>query len=162
MNSIRNSARLVTIAASVVALGAGVSAANASAQTFHGKDSFDPTGDVFTCSAGDLTVTGGIVNETFAGVQDNTGTYHFTDTIVPKGVTLTDGANTYYLSGTSWFGQSSDDPSGDTVLVTTTTDHFVIRDATGGVYAKVSVVEHMSPDGGSFVKDSGACEEPAG
>jgi hypothetical protein len=75
-------------------------------------------------------------------------------------VTLTDGTNTYTLSGASWFGATSTDPEG-VPAVATETDHFVIRNASGGVYAKVQVVMHQSPNGDFFVFDGGSCEAPA-
>jgi len=45
--------------------------------------------------------------------------------------------------------------------VSTETDHFVIRNTTGGVYAKVQVVMHFSPNGNYFAFDRGSCEAPA-
>jgi len=133
--------------------------ASASATTFKQHDSFDPTGSVFACSPTDLVVTGGVVNESFEGVQDANGVTHFTGTIVPKGATLTDGTNTYTLSGASWFGATAADPDA-APTVATETDHFVIRSASGGVYAKVQVVMHQSPNGNFFVFDRGSCEAP--
>jgi len=136
--------------------------AHASATTFKQHDSFNPTGQVFDCSPTDLTVTGGTVTEMFEGAQDANGVFHFTGTIVPHDVTLTDGTSTYTLSGASWFGATAtqtDDPEG-MPTVSTETDHFVIRNASGGVYAKVQLVMHLSPNGDSFVFDRGQCEEP--
>jgi hypothetical protein len=147
-------------ALSAVAFAGLAGPANASATTFKEHDSFDPTGSVFTCSPTDLTVTSGVVKESFEGVQDANGVFHFTGTIVPQDVSLTDGTNTYLLSGSSWFGATATDPDGDPT-VTTETDHFVIRNASGGVYAKVQVVMHQSPNGNFFVFDRGSCEEPA-
>ena len=147
-------------AAATVALIGIAGPAQASAMTFHEHDTIDVTGDVFVCSPTDLTVTSGYIDETFAGVQDATGATHFTGTIVPHDVTLTDGTNTYTLSGASWFGFTGTDPDG-IPTVSTETDHFVIRSASGGVYAKVQVVMHLSPNGNSFTFDRGQCEEPA-
>jgi hypothetical protein len=149
--------RIAALTGAVACLGAFANPANAAAETFHEHDSFDPTGSVFACSPTDLTITGGTVRESLEGSLDAHGIGHFTGTIVPQNVTLTDGTNTYYLSGASWFGATGT----DTPTVSTSTDHFVIRTASGGVYAKVSVVEHFSPNGSSFVKDTGACEAPA-
>jgi hypothetical protein len=149
--------RIAALAGAVACLGAFANPAHAAAETFHEHDSFDPTGSVFTCSPTDLTVTGGIVRESLEGSVDARGIGHFTGTVVPQNVTLTDGTNTYHLSGASRFGATGT----DTPTVSTSTDHFVIRTASGGVYAKVSVVEHISPNGSSFVKDTGTCEAPA-
>lgn len=145
-------------ALAAAALAATAAPAHASALPFKEHDSFDATGAVFTCSGGDLTATSGTVRESFEGVQDANGSVHFTGTIVPLGVNLTDGTNSYVLSGASWFGGSGSDP--DHPTVTTETDHFVIRYASGGVYAKVQVVLHQSPNGNFFVFDRGSCEEP--
>lgn len=149
-------------AASAIALASLAGPANASAMTFKQHDSFDPTGSVFSCTPTNLTVTGGMVNESLEGVQDANGVVHFTGTIVTHGVTLTDGTNTYTMSGASWFGStaSSPDPE-DPPTVATETDHFVIRDASGGVYAKVQLVMHLSPNGDSFEFNRGSCIAPA-
>ena len=72
----------------------------------------------------------------------------------------TDGTNTYTLSGASWFGATAPDPEA-MPTVSTETDHFVIRNTTGGVYAKVQVVMHFSPNGNYFAFDRGSCEAPA-
>jgi hypothetical protein len=147
-------------AAATVALIGIAGPAQASAIAFHEHDSFDATGAVFVCSPTNLTVTSGTVDEKFAGVQDANGVTHFTGTIVPHDVTLTDGTNTYTLSGASWFGATASSPDA-MPTVATETDHFVIRYASGGVYAKVQVVMHLSPNGKSFDFDRGQCEEPA-
>jgi hypothetical protein len=150
---------LLPAAAGAIALAGIAGPANASAMTFKQHDSFDPTGDVFVCTPTDLTVTGGIVNESFEGTQDATGAVHFTGTLVPHDVTLTDGTNTYTLSGSSWFGATAANPEA-MPTVSTETDHFVIRNASGGVYAKVQVVMHSSPNGDYFIFDRGSCQEP--
>jgi hypothetical protein len=163
MSSRSLAAATATVAALSAAALAGLAGpANASATTFKQHDAFDPTGMVFSCSPTDLTVTGGIVDETFEGVQDANGVVHFTGTIVPHGVTLTDGTNTYTLSGATWFGSTASDPDPTAApTVATETDHFVIRTTSGGVYAKVQVVMHQSPNGNFFVFDRGSCEAPA-
>lgn len=144
---------------SVLALAGAAVPAHAAATTFREHDSFHPAGAVFSCTPTDLTVTGGVVDESFEGVQDGRGIFHFTGTLVPHDVTLTDGTNSYVLSGSSWFGGTSATPDG-APTVATATDHFVIRDTGGGVYAKVQVVMHQSPNGHFFVFDRGSCEEP--
>lgn len=121
-------------------------------------------GDVFACQSGDLTVMSGTIMSTFHENADNSGTYHYTGTVVPHDVTLTDDAgNTYTLSGASWFGGTTTDPNGESQpIVGTETDHFVIHDSTGGVFAKVQLVMHISPNGNMFIDDRGTCEEPSG
>jgi hypothetical protein len=156
----RGTAVALFAASAACSVGALAGPANAAAQTFKQHDSFDPTGAVFACQPTDLTVTGGMIDESFEGVQDAQGVFHFTGTLVAHDVTLTNGATTYTLSGSDWFGATSTDPDGDSYIVGTDTSHFVIRNADGGVYAKVQVVEHSSPNGDYFVFDRGACETP--
>ena len=157
----RSAAVLATTAVSTACLvGLLAGPASAAAQTFKDHETFNPTGDVFTCQGGDLTVTGGSVSQTVEGNVDGQGIYHMTGTIVPHAVTLTDGTNTYTLSGASWFGGKSASPEGDAMIVATSTDHFVIHGPDGGVYAKVQVVEHLSPNGKMVSFDIGQCEEP--
>ena len=152
------SAAALFTASIACALGALTGPASASATTFKERVSFDPTGAVFSCESADLTVTGGIVTESLESVQDAQGTTHLTYTIVPHDATLTDGTNTYTLSGSAPLAATIG-PDGEFVVVTDPT-HFVIRNSSGGVYAMVQVVEHFSPDGHSFVFDRGSCEAP--
>lgn len=145
-------------ACAAVALFAGPAQAAATGGTDH--SSFPAAGAVFTCLGGNLTAQTGTVNEVMHFTIDNTGVFHFTGTIVPHGVTLTDTqGNTYVLSGASWFGGSATGPNTPTVF--TDTEHFVIRRASGGVYAKVQIVDHTSPNGKNFTFDFGSCQPPA-
>ena len=143
----------------VCTLGALTSPAGASAATFKERVSFDPTGLVFSCQPTDLTVTGGIVTETLEGVQDAQGTTHLTYTIVPHDATLTDGTNTYTLSGSAPLAATIG-PDGEFVVVTDPT-HFVIRNSSGGMYAMVQVIEHLSPNGYGLAFDRGSCQTPS-
>lgn len=145
-------------AVGTLTLGMGPAQATASTDTEHG--SFDAAGAVFACQGGDLTAISGTVDQVVHTTIDGQGVFHITGTIVPHDVTLTDASgDTYTLSGASWFGGkgAADESS---ILVETDTAHFVVHDADGGVYAKVQVVEHLSPNGKSFTFDRGACEEP--
>jgi hypothetical protein len=122
--------------------------------------SYSPVGEVFSCQGGDLTVQTGSAEQVFHSTIDNTGTYHFTGTIVPHAVTLTDAqGDLYSLSGAAWIGGSGPNPAAP--IVFTDTDHFVIRNASGGVYAKVQLVIHTSPNGTGFTFDLGSCLPPA-
>jgi hypothetical protein len=150
---------LVCLPAAAVALIGLAGPAQASAMAFHEHESISVVGDVFVCSPTNLEVTNGTIDEHFAGVQDANGIVHFTGTIVPHDVTLTDGTNTYTLSGASWFGATAPGPEAEPT-VSTETDHFVIHDASGGVFAKVQVVTHFSPNGTNFTFDRGQCEAP--
>jgi len=137
--------------------------ATPSQHPFNSSETTSVVGDVFACQSGDLTAQTGSITTVFHENADNSGLYHFTGTIVPSSVTLTDAAGNWYtVSGASWFGGTSPEPDGDSQpIVSTETDHFVIRSASGGVFAKVQVVGHFSPNGHMFIFDKGVCEEPS-
>ena len=128
-------------------------------ETFHVTQ--DVSGQVFTCAGGDLTVDSGMISIIQHDNIDNQGIFHITSTVTPKGVVLSDAdGHTYSISGSQWFGGkalSEDDP-----ILFTDTEHFVIRSASGGVYAKVQAVSHFSVNGASFSFDKGSCETPQG
>jgi hypothetical protein len=87
-------------------------------------------------------------------------TGHVTDTITPHDIPLSDAHGSLYtLSGSSWFGDTTNDPSGESLIIETNTEHFVIRNA-GGVYAKVQVIDHQSQNGKTATFDRGTCERP--
>jgi len=150
-------------AGAAVAVGLWAAPAGASPSSTTEHTSFDPTGDVFTCRGGDLTVASGTVYQVFHTNQDAKGIVHFTSTITPRHVTLTGASgNGYTLSGAVWFGGKGTTP--DDLLVATSTAHFVIRSASGGVYGKVQAIEHLNitPNGQIKVKsfDLGNCQLP--
>jgi hypothetical protein len=160
MSKLTKTSVLVVALGSLGALTLGMGPAQAAASTETDHSSFPAAGAVFACQSGALTAVSGVVDQSIHTTIDGQGIFHITGTIVPHGVTLTDAVgNIYTLSGASWFGGkgSADESS---ILVSTDTNHFVIHDATGGVYAKVQFVEHLSPNGKSFSFDRGACEEP--
>ena len=145
-------------AAAVLSLAAGPAAALS--VTTH--DSFPAKGSTFVCGDTTLTAQTGTVSEVFHENSDSAGMFHFTGTITVHGVTLTDVAgNSYTLSGASWFGGKGSDPDGTLPpVVSTDTEHFVLHDASGGVYAKVQMVGHLSPNGTEFFFDRGTCLPP--
>jgi hypothetical protein len=164
----RQSRFLLTFGALLGALLGGLAMPAAAMATpsqapFTGHETDSVVGDVFTCQSGDLTAQTGTITTVFHVNADNNGLFHFTGTIVPSGVTLTDAAGNWYtVSGASWFGGTSPDASGNSQpIVSTETDHFVIHNASGGVYAKVQFVGHLSPNGQMFFFDKGVCETPA-
>ncbi|HET6875617.1 MAG TPA: hypothetical protein VFH70_12600 [Acidimicrobiales bacterium] len=145
----------------VAALSLAAGPAFASAQTFKDHESFPAAGAVFTCTGGDISVTGGTVYNSIEGTQDSTGAFHITGTITVHDITATDGnGGQYTITGASWFGGRAATPDGSGLSVSTDTADFVIHNATGGVYAKVQMVEHISPNGKMFSFDFGSCQEP--
>jgi hypothetical protein len=157
---------LSALAAATAACAFGLMAApaGAAAMTFHDHETLPVAGDVFGCGNGDLTVTAGTISLVNQGTIDAQGIVHVTSTVVPHNVTLQDAAgNAYTISGADWFGGKftgdPDDPN-SVPIVFTDTEHFVIHTADGGVYAKVQIVEHLSPNGKVISFDLGGCETP--
>jgi hypothetical protein len=120
----------------------------------------DPTGAVFTCPGVEYTVLGGTLRSVFRDSVAANGSEHVTGTDIPIGVTLGDGVTdtVYRLAGASWFGGSFDEATQRFVF--TDTEHFNILGPSGGVIARVSLVEHMSSAGASFSFDGGVCQPP--
>ena len=150
----------VLVAVGVYALVAQTRPAAAAATTFNVHLTRSVVGDVFPCTGGDLTITSGTVAADFTSTLDADGVYHLTFTGVPRNVTLTDGQTTYYLSGASSGQASGSDPDNGIVTVETDAFHRVIRAADGGVYGRVSLVAHVSPNGSYFELDTGTCNLP--
>jgi hypothetical protein len=153
----------VAAAGAAAAIGFWAAPAGASATSITKHTSFDPTGAVFACQGGDLKVTGGTVYQIFHINYDARGIEHVTDTITPRHVTLADASgNAYTLSGAAWFGAKG--LSETDFVVSTDTEHFVIHSTSGGVYAKVQVIEHfnVTPGGKVNVKsfNLGSCQPP--
>lgn len=145
------------VALGAIGLAAGGASASAMSETFHVTQ--DVTGQVFTCTGGDLTVESGMISIIQHDNIDNRGIFHITATVTPKNVVLSDAAgNTYSISGAQWFGGKA--LSEEESLLFTDTEHFVIHNATGGVYAKVQAVSHFSVNGASFTFDKGSCQTP--
>jgi hypothetical protein len=157
-------ARIAVAAAGVAAaIGFWAASAGASATSSTEHTSFPAAGPVLTCQGGDLTITGGTVNQVFHINQDAQGIIHITVTSTPHNVTLTDASgNAYTLSGASWFGAKG--TSETDIVVSTDTEHLVIHTASGGVYAKVQLTEHLNitPGGKINVKsfNFGGCVPP--
>jgi hypothetical protein len=143
----------VVAAALVAALPAIAGGSNGAQVT-----TFDPTGAQFTCTGATYTAIGGSVQQVLRDSFDATGTEHFTGTVTPKGVTLTDGTSTYRLTGATWFGGTFNEATGH--FVATDTGHFNIIAADGSVVGRVSTVEHAGASGSNFSFDFGNCEQP--
>jgi hypothetical protein len=113
-----------------------------------------------SCGATVLTATGGTAAFVFHESTDAQGIFHVTGTGTFNRATLQDAAgNTYSVSGANWFGGSAYDPDANEPIAFTSTDKFVIRTATGGVYGMVNVIEHISPNGRYFEFDFGNCSD---
>ncbi|MEP6527129.1 MAG: hypothetical protein ABJA86_08185 [Nocardioidaceae bacterium] len=67
--------------------------------------------------------------------------------------------NSYSVTGANWFGGSAYASDANELIAFTSTDKFVIRTATGGVYGMVNVTEHISPNGKYFEFDFGNCSD---
>jgi hypothetical protein len=145
------------VALGAMGLAAGGASASAMSETFHVTQ--DVTGQVFTCTGGDLTIDSGMISIIQHDNVDGQGIFHVTSTVTPKNVVLSDAdGNTYSISGSQWFGGKA--LSEEEPILFTDTEHFVIRSAGGGVYAKVQAVSHFSATGASFTFDKGSCETP--
>jgi hypothetical protein len=154
---------LFAVAAATAACAFGMMAgpAGAAATTFHDHETIQVAGDVFQCVKGDLTVTAGTISLVNQGTVDAQGIFHVTSTVVPHNVGLQDAAgNGYTISGAGWFGGKFTPDPDSAPIVFTDTEHFVIHSASGGVYAKVQIVEHLSPNGKFISFDLGGCESP--
>jgi hypothetical protein len=136
----------------VVALPASAGSSGAQVTTFA------PAGAQFVCTNATYTVVGGVVQQVLRDGFDATGGEHFTGTITPKGVTLTDGTSLYRLVGVTWFGGSFNNATGHYVF--TDTGHFNIIASDGTVVGHVSTVEHSGSNGSTFSFDFGNCQAP--
>src|SRR2546429_915526 len=117
-------------------------------------------GLTLTCGTTVLTATGGTAALVYHESTDAQGIFHVTGTGTFNRATLQDAAgNRYSVTGANWFGGSAYDPDANEPIAFTSTDKFVIRTATGGVYGMVNVVEHISPNGKYFAFDFGNCSD---
>jgi hypothetical protein len=122
---------------------------------------FDATGAQFTCSDGTTyTALGGTVHSVIHDSLSANGAEHFTGTIAPTGVTLTDGTSStvYTLGGATWFGGNFNPATGQ--FEAGDTGFFNIIAPGGGVVGKVAGVEHMSSGGANFSFNFGDCQAP--
>jgi hypothetical protein len=117
----------------------------------------DPTGAVFSCANGDLTVTGGVVDETSRFATGADGTLHIMYTITPHEVTAQDArGRSYTITGAS---HTTAVIVGDELRLATDSSHFVIR-GRDGVYGYVSLVDHYNATSRSFTMALGDCIAP--
>jgi hypothetical protein len=117
-------------------------------------------GLTLTCGTTVLTATGGTASLVFHESTDAQGIFHLTGTGTLNHATLQDATGgTYSVSGATWFGGSAYDPDANEPIAFTSTDKFVIRTATGGVFGMVNFIEHISPNGKYFAFDFGNCSD---
>ena len=83
LTALRRTAAAGLVMTAALAMGTTPSYAGNSSQ----HTTSDPTGAVFSCANGDLTVTGGVVDETSRFGTDGDGTLHINYTITPHEVT---------------------------------------------------------------------------
>ena len=151
--TLRRTAAAGSVITAALAMTATPSYAGNSAQ----HTTFDPTGAVFSCANGDITVTGGLVDETSHLATDGDGTHHITYTITPREVTAEDAHGTpYTITGAS---HTTALIAGDELRLVTDSSHFVIR-GPDGMYGSVSLVDHYNATGRSFTTSLGDCTAP--
>ena len=151
---------ITAAAISGVLLAAAPATASNAGTTVHMSIDLVGSGLTLTCGTMVLTPTGGTATLVSHESTDARGIFHLTGTGTFNRATLQDAAgNSYSITGANWFGGSAYDPDANEPIAFTSTDKFVIRTATGGVYGKVNVVEHISPNGNFFSFDFGTCSD---
>jgi hypothetical protein len=151
--ALRRTAAAGSVMTAALAIGATPSYAENSTQ----HTTSDPTGAVFSCANGDLSVTGGVIDETSRFATDGDGTLHITYTITPHDVTAEDALGTpYKITGAS---HTTADIVGDELRRVTDSSHFVIS-GPDGIYGSVSLVDHYSASSRSFTMTLGDCIPP--
>jgi len=141
-------------------LAAAPALASNAGTTVHISAPLADAGLTVTCGTTVLTGTGGTASLVFHESTDARGIFHVTGTgTVTQGRLQDTAGNIYSISGANWFGGSTTDPDANEAIVFTSTDKFVIRTATGGVFGMVNFVEHVSPSGKYFAFDFGTCSD---
>jgi hypothetical protein len=141
-------------------LAAAPAAASNAGTTVHISIELLGSGLSLSCGTTVLTPTGGTATLVLHESTDARGIFHLTGTGTLNRATLQDAAgNRYSVTGANRFGGSAYDPDGNEPIAFTSTDKFVIRTATGGVYGMVNVTEHISPSGKYFAFDFGNCSD---
>jgi len=155
--------KAVLVAAAAIGgafLAAAPALASNAGTTVHMSVPFVDAGGSVSCGTTVLTPTGGTARFVFHESTDAQGIFHLTGTTTLSQATLQDATgSTYSVSGASWFGGSAYDPDANEPIAFTSTDKFVIRAATGGVFGMVNFIEHISPNGKYFAFDFGNCSD---
>src|SRR6266567_2093725 len=156
---LKKAASVMAAAISGALLVAAPAAASNAGTTVHMSIDLAGSDLTLSCGATVLTPTGGTATLVF---HESTaqGIFHLTGTGTFNRATLQDAAgNSYSVTGANWFGGSAYDPDANEPIAFTSTDKFVIRTATGGVFGMVNVTEHISPNGNFFSFDFGNCSD---
>jgi hypothetical protein len=141
-------------------LAAAPALASNAGTTVHMSVPLADAGFSLSCGTTVLTATGGTASLVFHESTDAQGIFHVTGTGTLNHATLQDATGSIYsVSGASWFGGSAYDPDANEPIAFTSTDKFVIRTATGGVFGMVNFIEHISPNGKYFAFDFGNCSD---
>jgi hypothetical protein len=157
---LKKAALVAAAAIGGVFLAAAPALASNAGTTVHMSVPFVDAGGSVSCGTTVLTPTGGTARFVFHESTDAQGIFHLTGTTTLNQATLQDATgSTYSVSGASWFGGSAYDPDANEPITFTSTDKFVIRTATGGVFGMVNFIEHISPDGMHFAFDFGTCSD---
>jgi hypothetical protein len=153
LTALRRTAAAGLVMTAALAMGTTSSYAGNSSQ----HTTSDPTGAVFSCANGDLTVTGGVVDETSHFAAGGDGILHIIYTITPHEVTAEDARGTsYWITGAS---HTTALIVGDELRLVTDSSHFVIR-GPDGIYGYVSLVDHYNATSRSFTMTLGDCIAP--
>jgi hypothetical protein len=156
----KKAASVIAAAISGALLAAAPAVASNAGTTVHMSIDLVGSGAGLSCGATVLTATGGTAALVFHESTDAQGIFHLTGTGTLNRATFQDAAgNSYSVSGANWFGGSAYDPDANEPIAFTSTDKFVIRTATGGVFGMVNVTEHISPNGTYFQFDFGNCSD---
>jgi hypothetical protein len=157
---LKKAALVIAAAISGALLTAAPAVASNAGTTVHMSIQLVDAGATLRCGATVLTATGATATFVFHESTDAQGIFHLTGTGTFNRAMFQDAAgNTYSVSGANRFGESAYDPDANEPIAFTSTDKFVIRTATGGVYGMVNVIEHISPNGTYFEFDFGNCSD---
>jgi len=157
---LKKGAFLTAAAISAALLTAAPATASNAGTTVHMSIDLAGSGLTLSCGTTVLSPSGGTATLVYHQSTDAQGIFQVTGTGTFNRATLQDAAgNSYSITGANWFGGSAYDPDANEPIAFTSTDKFVIRTATGGVYGKVNVVEHISPNGNFFSFNFGNCSD---
>ena len=152
LNRYRVALASLALTGSLLTSVSGVSASSATVS------SMPASGAAFACQSGTYTATAGSLRFVMQDGTSASGNTEITGTVVPQGVSLTDGrGNTYSLAGSAWFGGTLNAQTGTSQMTDTAT--FQILSQAGGSVASVQEVFHIDASG-TVTLDKGSCVSP--